>query len=59
MRSVSKQIEIVNSGSQRQAESSANTRIEEFKADGYEFVDQEIELGSDGMTLLPVFESDE
>ena len=56
---VSKQIGVVNPGSQRQAESSANTRIEEFEAEGYELVDQEIELGSDGMTLLPVFESDE
>jgi len=36
---VSTQIEIVNSGSQRQAESSANNRIEEFEADGYELVD--------------------
>lgn len=56
---MSKQIEIVNSGSQQQAKSSANNRIEEYEADGYELVDQEIELGNNGMTILLVFASNE
>jgi len=54
---VSKRIEIVNSGSQKQAESAANNQIREHEADGYELVDQEIELGGNGVTILLVFES--
>lgn len=56
---MSRQIEIVNSGSQQQAESSANNRIEEFEADGYDLVDQEIALGGNGVTILLVFDSGE
>ncbi|WP_168215857.1 hypothetical protein [Halorussus ruber] len=56
---MSKQIEIVNSGSQQQAKSSANNRIEEFEADGYDLADQEIALGNNGVTILLVFASDE
>ncbi|WP_170977374.1 hypothetical protein [Halorussus salinisoli] len=56
---MNKQIEIVQSGSRQQAESSANNRIEEFEADGYDLVDQEIALGGNGVTLLLVFASNE
>lgn len=56
---VNKQREIVQSGSRQQAESSANNRIEEFEADGYELADREIALGSGGVTILLVFASDE
>jgi hypothetical protein len=56
---VSKQIELVQSGSQQQAESSANNRIEKFEDNGYDLVDQEIALGGNGVTILLVFASDE
>lgn len=56
---MSKQIEIVQSGSRQQAKSSANNRIEEFESDGYDLVDQELALGGNGTTILLVFESDE
>lgn len=54
-----KQIEIVQSDSRQQAESSANNRIEEYEANGFELVDQEIAVGGNGVTLLLVFETAE
>ncbi|WP_167599506.1 hypothetical protein [Halorussus marinus] len=54
---MSKQLEIVESGSQKQAESTANNRIRAYEEDGYDLVDQEIGLGSNGVTILLVFES--
>ena len=56
---MSKQIEIVQSDSRQQAESSANNRIEEYEADGFELVDQEVALGRNGVTLVIVFETTE
>ena len=56
---MSKQVEIVQSDSRQQAESSANNRIEEYEADGFELADQEIALGRNGVTLLLVFETAE
>jgi len=56
---VSKRIEIVSSGSQKQAESAANNRVREYEDDGYDLVDQEVALGGDGVTILLVFESSE
>lgn len=56
---MSKQIELVHSGSRQQAESAANNRIEEFEADDYDLVDQELALGSNGVTILLVFDSSE
>lgn len=56
---MSKQLEIVSSGSQKQAESAANNRVREYEGDGYDLVDQEIALGGDGVTILLVFESAE
>ena len=56
---MSKQIEIVRSDSRQQAESSANNRIEEYEANGFELVDQEIAVGGSGVTLLLVFETAE
>jgi len=56
---VSKQLEIVSSGSQKQAESAANNRAREYEGDGCDLVDREIALGGDGVTILLVFESGE
>jgi len=56
---VSKQLEIVGSESQKRAESAANDRVREYEGDGYDLVDQEIAVGSDGVTILLVFESGE
>ena len=56
---MSKQIEIVQSDSRQQAESSANNRIDEYEADGFELADQEVALGPNGVTLLLVFETAE
>ena len=52
-------VEIVQSDSRQQAESSANNRIEEYEENGFELVDQEITIGNSGVTLLLVFETDE
>lgn len=54
-----KQIELVQSDSRQQAESSANNRIEEHEENGFELVDQEIAVGQNGVTLLLVFETPE
>ncbi|MFC4451716.1 hypothetical protein [Halorussus aquaticus] len=56
---MTKQIELVQSGSRQQVESSANNRIEEYEADGYDLVDQEISLDGNGVTILLVFASGE
>lgn len=56
---MSNQIEIVQSDSRQQAESSANNRIEEYEENGFELVDQEVAVGNNGVTLLLVFETAE
>ena len=56
---MSKQVELVQSGSRQQVESAANNRIEEYEADGFELVDQEIDVERDGVTVLLVFETAE
>ena len=56
---MSTQLEIVTSESHRQAQSSANNRIDEYEDAGFELVDQEIDAESRGVTVLLVFESAE
>lgn len=57
--SMSNQIELVQSDSRQQAESSANNRIEEYEQNGFELVDQEVAVGNNSVTLLLVFETAE
>lgn len=52
-------IELVQSDSRQQAESSANNRIEEYETEGFELVDQEVAVGRSGVTILLVFETAE
>jgi hypothetical protein len=54
---MSKQIELVQSDSRQQVESSVNNRVEEYEEDGFELVDQEIAVERDGVTVLLVFET--
>ena len=56
---MSNQIEIVQSDSRQQAQSSANNRIEEYEENDFELVDQEIAIGHNGVTLLLVFTTTE
>lgn len=54
---MSKQMELVQSDSRQQAESSANNRIAEYETEGFELANQEVAVGDGGVTLLLVFET--
>ena len=53
------QIEVVQSASYRQLQSSVNAHVEEYEADGFVLTDQELDVENNSVTAMLVFEDSE